>query len=234
MPTKSILIFILLASLLAGCGITSRVVEPTTTPPEIPTLEFSQPTLIPQVSSTSNPSPGKFKPPTSPASVQQVVLNKAFEVINALKIMDMVTLSQYVHPQMGLRFSPYETVKDTDQVFAADKVTGLIDDPTVYLWGHYDGSGEPINLTFADYYSKFVYDEDFANAPQIALNHRLGTGTSIDNTFEYYQSSMVVEFYFPGFDPQYAGMDWRSLRLVFMQQGNDWFLVGIIHDQWTI
>ena len=51
---------------------------------------------------------------------------------------------------------------------------------------------------------------------------------------EYYQSAVVVEFYFPGFDPQYAGMDWRSLRLVFMQQGSDWFLVGIIHDQWTI
>jgi hypothetical protein len=234
MPTKSTLIFILLASLLAGCSITSQGVGPTTTSPEIPTLEFNQPTLIPQVSSTSNPTPGKVKPPTSPASVQQVVLNKAFEVINALKNKNMVTLSQYVHPQMGLRFSPYATVKDTDQVFAADKVTGLIDDPTVYLWGHYDGSGEPIKLTFADYYSKFVFDEDFTNAPHIALNHRLGTGNSIDNTFEYYQSSMVVEYYFPGFDAQYAGMDWRSLRLVFMQQGNDWFLVGIIHDQWTI
>ena len=126
-------------------------------------------------------------------------------IISALKNKDMNELSQYVHPQMGLRFSPYATVKDTDQVFSADQVAGLMADPTVYLWGNYDGSGEPINLTFADYYAKFVYDEDFANAPQIALNHRLGTGNSIDNTIEYYQSSMVVEFYFPGFDPQYAG-----------------------------
>ena len=70
-------------------------------------------------------------------------------IISALKNKDMNKLSQYVHPQLGLRFSPYATVKDTDQVFTADKVVGLMDDPTVYLWGHYDGSGEPINLTFA-------------------------------------------------------------------------------------
>ncbi len=234
MAKKSILILTLLASLLAGCSITSREVGTTRAPAEIPTLEFSQPTPIPRVSSTSNPTQGNVEPPTSPASVQQIVMNKSFEVINTLKNKDMVTLSQYIHPQMGLHFSPYATVKDTDQVFAADKVAGLMGDPTVTLWGIYDGSGAPINLTFADYYSKFVDDEDFANAPQIAINHRLGTGNSIDNAYEYYQSSMMVEFYFPGFDPQYAGMDWRSLRLVFMQQGNDWYLVGIIHDQWTI
>jgi hypothetical protein len=29
-------------------------------------------------------------------------------------------------------------------------------------------------------------------------------------------------------------MDWRSLRLVFMQDGGTWYLAGIIHDQWTI
>jgi hypothetical protein len=29
-------------------------------------------------------------------------------------------------------------------------------------------------------------------------------------------------------------MDWRSLRLVFEEQGGSWYLVGIVHDQWTI
>ena len=234
MTNKCVVIFILLASVLAGCGITSREVGPTTTAAEIPTLEFSEPTAIPTASPTLNQTSSSVPPTSEPPSVQQMIIDRSFAIVSALKNKDMVTLSQYVHPQMGLRFSPYATVKDSDQVFAADKVLGLVNDPTIYLWGNYDGSGAPINLTFADYYAKFVYDVDFANAPEIALNHRLGTGNSIDNAFEYYQSSMVVEFYFPGFDPQYTGMDWRSLRLVFMQQGNDWFLVGIIHDQWTI
>jgi len=30
---------------------------------------------------------------------------------------------------------------------------------------------------------------------------------------------MVVEYHFPGIDPQYGGLDWRSLRLVFQQSG---------------
>jgi hypothetical protein len=44
---------------------------------------------------------------------------------------------------------------------------------------------------------------------------------------------MVVEYYFPGFDPQYEGMDWRSLRLIFLQDNDVWYLAGIVHDQWT-
>jgi hypothetical protein len=234
MAKKSILILTLIAILLAGCGITSREVGSTTTPAEFATLVFDQPSAIPTVSPTLNQTPSIILAPSEPPSDQQIVLDRAFEIISALKNKDMNKLSQYVHPQEGLHFSPYATVKETDQIITVDQVTTLMDDPTVYLWGNYDGSGEPINLTFSDYFSKFVYDEDFSNAPQIALNHRLGTGNSIDNATEYYQGSMVVEFYFPGFDPQYAGMDWRSLRLVFMQQGSDWFLVGIIHDQWTI
>jgi hypothetical protein len=234
MAKKSVLIYVLLVTTLVGCSITSRSVRPTTTPPEIPTLEFNQPSTIPTLVPTLNQTPSIIPQTAQPPSTQQIILDRAFLVISALKHKDMTALSQYVHPQMGLRFSPYATVKDTDPLFTADKVAGLVVDPTVYLWGNYDGSGEPINLTFADYYAKFIYDEDFTNAPQLALNHRLGTGNSIDNSQEYYPGEMIVEFYFPGFDPQYAGMDWRSLRLVFMQENKDWYLVGIIHNQWTI
>jgi hypothetical protein len=45
---------------------------------------------------------------------------------------------------------------------------------------------------------------------------------------------MMIEYYFPGFDPQYGGLDWRSIRLVFVQHGMDWYLTAIIHGEWTI
>ena len=32
----------------------------------------------------------------------------------------------------------------------------------------------------------------------------------------------------------FDGMDWKSLRLVFQEKDNIWYLVGIIHDGWTI
>jgi hypothetical protein len=29
-------------------------------------------------------------------------------------------------------------------------------------------------------------------------------------------------------------MDWCSLRLVLVDEGGHWWLVGIVHDEWTI
>jgi hypothetical protein len=43
-----------------------------------------------------------------------------------------------------------------------------------------------------------------------------------------------MEYHFSGFEAQYEGMDWESLRLVFIQEDSTWYLVGIVHDEWTI
>ncbi|WP_268240815.1 hypothetical protein [Paenibacillus albidus] len=43
-----------------------------------------------------------------------------------------------------------------------------------------------------------------------------------------------MEYHYDELDPQFAGMDWQSLRLVFGKEGSQWVLMGIIHDQWTI
>jgi len=29
-------------------------------------------------------------------------------------------------------------------------------------------------------------------------------------------------------------MDWRSLKLVFKEKDGNWYLVGVVHDEWTI
>jgi hypothetical protein len=206
---------------------------PTTNHTAAPTLEFVAPTPIQLASASPVPTTISISPSANPLSAEQAVLDRAAQVIAALMDKNMTALSGYVHPQLGLRFSPYAFVRVTDQVFSVDKIAGLWVDGTVYTWGAYDGSGASIDLTFADYYSKFIYDVDFANAPQLALNHRLGVSTSMDNSHEFYPGAMIVEFYFPGFDPQFEGMDWRSLRLVFMEDNTTWYLVGVIHDQWT-
>jgi hypothetical protein len=234
MNEKHVLSVVLLASFIMGCNLSAPAASPMIIPSETPTPEFIQSTVVVYASPTPD-QPTMTVTISSPGtSTNQAVLNEAFTVVNALMDQDMTTLSRFVSPQHGLRFSPYAYLKDIDQLFPAEKVPGLMEDSRVLWWGNYDGSGEPINLKFSDYYAKFIYDENFTAAPQISLNHRLGTGNSIDNIQDFYPGSMVVEFYFPGFDAQYDGMDWRSLRLVFMQENNIWYLVGIIHDQWTI
>ena len=228
MVSKFTSLIIFFAFFLSGCNLTSPGSVSTPVSTIDPTLEFIQPTLLQPLS----PAQTVIVRPTA-VSDQQIVLDRAAEVVATLKGKDLGRLADYVHPQLGLRFSPYAAVKETDQVFPTEKISGLLADSTVYAWGGYSGSGEPIALTFTDYVDQFIYDVDFANAPQMALNLRLGVSTTLDNIFEFYQNSMYVEFHFPGFDPQFDGMDWRSLRLVFIQDSGTWYLVGIIHDQWT-
>lgn len=161
--------------------------------------------------------------------------DEARVAINALKDKDMEEISELVHPKKGVRFSPYGYVDvENDLVFTASDVKGLFSDSTIYVWGSYDGIGNPIELTFEDYYKKFIYDVDFANAEQIGYNEILGRGNTLENSAEVYTDSIVVEYHFSGFEPQYEGMDWRSLRIVFEKDKGTWYIVGIIHDQWTI
>lgn len=167
--------------------------------------------------------------------VDEKVAARAAEIIFAIKNRDMAALSTMVHPQKGVRFSPYTFVDTTgDVVFSAADLPTAMADTTVYLWGAFDGSGEPINMTFAEYWARFVYDADFARPEIIGFNQIVGHGNTINNIADVYPGAVVVEYHFSGFDPQYNGMDWRSLRLVLEPFGGEWMLVGIVHDEWTI
>ncbi len=166
---------------------------------------------------------------------------KAAQAVLALRDHDMAELAALVHPLKGVMFSPYTFVRtlqgapgEADMLFTREQVAGLWPDPTVYHWGYHDGSGLPIDLTFQAYYAEFVYDVDFAQPEEIGFDEFIGQGNTINNIREAYPIGVPVEYYFSGFDPQYGGMDWRSLRLVFEQMDGAWYLVGIVHDEWTI
>lgn len=175
----------------------------------------------------------KSNPESSSSPINLVDLS--LDVMESIKDNDMNTLSTYVHPSKGLRFTPYTNVDiQNDKVFTPQEVANLSGDNTMYNWGNYDGSGDPIDLNFANYYSEFVYDQDFLNPHMIGNNLSIGQGNMIDNVDTAYPNGNFVEFHFTGFDPQYDGIDWKSLKLVFEDYNGDWKLVGIIHDQWTI
>jgi hypothetical protein len=212
---KDFLIILSLISLLAlsSCELISGngAVDPT-------------PTLTATTQPTPNPQP------TQPLTLEET----AAQVIQALAQKDMTAAAEFVHPEMGVRFSPYAYVREEHQVFMPDEIASLEGSEETYLWGQYDGSGEPIELTFDDYYEKFVYSADFANPEDMAVNARIGQGNTINNIQDFYPDSSYVEYHFSGFEEEYGGMDWESLRLVFVQEDGAWYLVGVVHDEWTI
>ena len=117
----------------------------------------------------------------TPAQAQQALGERAKAAVGALQSKDWEKLSTMVHPEKGVRFSPYAHVGPTDLVFTAGQLKTLYADKRLYEWGTFDGSGEPIRLSFADYYQRFVYDADFAAAPKVAYNEALGKGNTINN-----------------------------------------------------
>jgi hypothetical protein len=168
---------------------------------------------------------------SAPASL----LATAVAVVELIDDADFDAVADYVHPVDGVRFSPYGYV-DTDNhlVFSDNDLAGIMQSSQQYTWGAFDGTGDPIDKTFAEYYDRFIYDQEFANPELIGNNTIIGTGNTLINLDDVYPDASFVEFHFSGFDPQYDGMDWRSLRLVFEEDDGDWYLVAIVHDEWTI
>ena len=144
------------------------------------------------------------------------VIATAIDVMEVIKDKDMESLSQYIHPNLGVRCTPYFYVDTkTDQVISSSNIVGLMENSELLNWGSYDGSGEPIMLTFSDYYDKFIYDKNFVNPEIIGNNVAIGRGNTTDNVTSAYPNGHFIEFHFSQFDPQYEGIDWESLRLVF-------------------
>lgn len=175
---------------------------------------------------------------TNSKEAERIIARRASQVIMALKSRNVATLSLFVHPRKGLRFSPYHSVnlaKAGDLVFTRSQIRSLRASKKRYLWGEEDGSGDPIRLTFAAYHRRFIYDHDYSRAKQVTYNSdTLSSGNLINNIRESYPSAIIVEYHFSGFEEKYGGMDWTSLWLVFEKQENEWYLVGIAHGEWTI
>lgn len=163
------------------------------------------------------------------------VLLTTKEVLTALKEKDHDRFAEYFHPVQGVRFSPYAYVDSaSDIVLTKEKFLKLADSKERVHWGDYDGSGDPIKMNIRTYFKKFVYDKDFLNAEKTNLNEIHGRGNTPDNLETVYLSSPYTESYFSGFEEKYSGMDWRALKLVYGKHEGKYYLIAVIHSEWTI
>lgn len=170
-----------------------------------------------------------------PEKAQAIIEAKSKEVLQLIGQKAFATLSkQYIHPVHGLRFSPYSYVNlKKDQVYAATHLMHAWADSSVINWGVQDGSGEPISLSFPDYYDRYIYNKDYQTSSKIKYNDTEGTGNMIDNWRKVYPNAIMIEYYLDGTNPDFGGLDWGSLRLFFEAHRGKWWLVGIAHGEWT-
>lgn len=164
-----------------------------------------------------------------------IILELTIQVLTSIKKNDLNSFAKFIHPTLGVRFSPYayiDTIKDVKLL--SSEMTDLVKKQNAINWGSYDGSGEIITLNINEYFKKFVYNADFLNAENKSINKIMQTGNTINNIDSVYKNCDFTENHFSGIDKKFEGIDWCSLRLVYKKFNDNYYLVGVIHDQWTI
>ena len=168
------------------------------------------------------------------SDAEKDVLELATDTLALLKNKDWGALGALVHPTQGLTFSPYGFVDTATAVkLGVGDVKALESDDTVRVWGVFDGSGEPMEYTFAEYYDRFIMSQDFTGAPQIGVDRIIKSGNTENNLYVLGNGVSFVEFHIPGSQPN-PDHSWASLRLVFGAHENELYLVGVVHDEWTV
>jgi hypothetical protein len=155
-------------------------------------------------------------------------------IVHSLRDGDYGQLAGQLHPDLCLRISPYPYLSDQNPILCSEELVSLMESDQILNWGNYDGTGDPIDLSFQEYHARFIYDADYFSAPVVGLNQAVGSGNAINNIAEIYPDGIMVEYHFSQIDPQYGGLDWRSLRLVLVPYQGQLFLAAIVHGEWTI
>ena len=174
----------------------------------------------------------KSKPETSSDNFYELKkINQI--VIKLIKKRDISALSKYAHPKKGIMFSPYSDLKNNDnQIIEKKELVKIYEKNEELVWGKYDGTGVRILLTFDNYFDRFIYDEDFIEY-EPNYDSIMGTGNSIENMNSVFPYARSVEYYTPGTE-EYAYMDWKSLRLLYEIYRGKYYLVAVVHNEWTI
>ena len=163
------------------------------------------------------------------------MITLAYSILERIKDNDFVALSRVAHPQHGILFSPQATVAvSTNKRFSIEDIAAFGSDATTYVWGVYGASGEPIEMTPAEYFARFVFYKDYTAAPFVGFNHIVRTGNALENITDVFPNIQFIEFHIPGSeqDPNEA-FDWSTLRLGFEKYDGSLWLTVIVHSEWS-
>lgn len=166
-------------------------------------------------------------------SLNDTLKNLSLIILNSIKNKNYKVIADYIHPVDGIRFSPYGYIDSADLKFDSAAFITSANSNDKFIWGTSAGSGEPIQLTFNEYFSEFLYDANFLQPEKFSID-TLSSRSNYPYPFQdFYHNTHFTESYFSGFDEKYEGMDWRSLILVIRKFEDRFYVCGILHDEWT-
>jgi len=163
------------------------------------------------------------------------LITLAYTVLEHIRDEDFLALSQIVHPESGVVFTPYTTVNlSTDRRLSADQIAALSTDSNIYIWGVYNGSGEPIELTPAEYFMQFILAENCIKSSIIGVDQIVRSGNALENITDELPDVKFVDFHIPSSqENSQEDYDWCSLKLGFEEFEGRLWLIAIVSSKWT-
>lgn len=180
---------------------------------------------------------GEAVPGFSSSRAAQIVGEQSRAVVRALQNNDTRALATFVHPTRGVRFSPYIHADESDRVISRAQMPYLANHARKWNWGLYDGTGDPMNLTWNEFRRKMLVSRPYlplksTNARE-DFNRLSQNGNVPNNLLDVYPNAIFTRYYSSGYDPKFEGLDWRALFLAWRPVGKTWYLVGVANDEWT-
>lgn len=168
----------------------------------------------------------------TPVDQSKDLWRTSVEIINILSAKDYAKLETMVS-SAGLSINNNPSLDLTKHHVSKEKVSEISYDSATTLWGYKDGRGDPINVTTQAFIEQYVFSKNFLMTDNINVNQIKDGGTSNTNTLlQDISGRNFVAFYYQG-DPQYPGMTWRTLYLVFDMENGSYALRGITTNQWA-
>lgn len=131
----------------------------------------------------------------------------------------------------GLTIAPFTFVGDETVTLTADQVWN--EEEKVRTWGFETGTGDPIMSSLTDYLAALAARTAITSTAEIGYDELIGGGNTINNLEQIFPGATVVEYYHPGTD-FYGGLDWTSVRFVFVEEDGGLVLRALVSDQWEI
>ncbi len=166
--------------------------------------------------------------PVISGDANQEVLDIVDSAIEGLA--DVAALGELIGSE-GLTVAPFTFIGDETLTLTADEVLNSAE--TERTWGFQTGSGDPITSSLTEYLDALAGRAALTSTAEIGYDEFIGGGNTINNLDDVFPGATIVEYHHPG-TGFYGGLDWTSVRFVFVDEDGSLVLRALVSDQWEI
>lgn len=141
--------------------------------------------------------------------------------------------SKIIHPKEGVKFSPYTYVTEEAVTLKAEQFLDLTKNKKKASWGFYEGSGDPIQLNFNEYYQEFLYKLPYAQAKPGKPNEEQTTiGSTVNNIPKAFSGEGVLTVQFFIQKDKEELFNSGGLTIVLKKDQEKLYVIGLVNCYW--